>query len=460
VVPTSTGWPRFLHFETVDIEEFVRFRQRRAGHPGELLVHAEVILERDRGERLVLRLDRLVLLRLERLMQAFGVAPARHHAAGELVDDDDLAVAHDIVLVAREQLVSAQRLVDMVHRGYVLDIVERVRFEEVRLLEQALHLLHPGFGEVHGALLLIDIVVGLVEPRDEGVDRVVEVRAVVEWAGNDQRRARLVDQDRVNLIHDRIDVAALDHVLQPVFHVVAQIVEAEFVVGAVGHVAFIGRLALGIVEPMDDDADGEAEELVDLPHPFGIALGEIIVDRDHMDAAAGERIEIDRQRRHERLAFAGLHLGDAALVQHHAADQLHIEMALAERAFAGLAHGRKGRNQEIVEVLAGGEFFAEGFGARAQFFVREPPEFALERVDGIDAGTIGANAPFIGASEEFAGDGAEHAGDPFWSAARVLPRPGRTAVIVPNALTLHGFSGCRNATAHAFSSGPGRSVER
>jgi NAD(P)H-hydrate repair Nnr-like enzyme with NAD(P)H-hydrate dehydratase domain len=54
------------------------------------------------------------LLGFQRLMQAFGEAAARHHAAGELVDDDHLAIADDVVLVALEQLVRAQRLVDVV----------------------------------------------------------------------------------------------------------------------------------------------------------------------------------------------------------------------------------------------------------------------------------------------------------------------------------------------------------
>ncbi len=60
----------FEHFELVDVEELVGLGERRAGHAGELLVHAEVVLEGDRGERLVLRLDRLVLLGLQRLVQA------------------------------------------------------------------------------------------------------------------------------------------------------------------------------------------------------------------------------------------------------------------------------------------------------------------------------------------------------------------------------------------------------
>ena len=156
------------HFEAVDIHELVGFRQRRAGHAGELLVHAEVVLEGDRGERLVFRLDRLVLFRLQRLMQAFRIAPARHHAAGEFVDDDDLAVAHDVVLVALEQLVGAQRLVDVVHDRDVLDVVELAALEQAGLAQVALHLLHAGFGHGDGALLLVDLVVALVERGDVG----------------------------------------------------------------------------------------------------------------------------------------------------------------------------------------------------------------------------------------------------------------------------------------------------
>ena len=68
-----------------------------------------------------------MLLGFERLVQAFGIAPARHHAAGELVDDDDLVVLDDVVLVALEQLVGAQALVDVVDDGDVLGVVERFR---------------------------------------------------------------------------------------------------------------------------------------------------------------------------------------------------------------------------------------------------------------------------------------------------------------------------------------------
>ncbi|MFK4608031.1 hypothetical protein ABIF57_007483 [Bradyrhizobium diazoefficiens] len=401
---------RDLHdLELVDVEQFVRFGRGGAGHARKFLVHAEVVLEGDRGQRLVLGLDLDVLLGLERLVQAFRIAPARHHAAGELVDDDDLVVADDVVLVAGEQRVRAQGLVDVVHDRDVLDVVERLALELAGVAQQGFDLLHAGFGERHRALLLVDVVVGLVELGQEAVDGVVEVGAVVERAGDDQRRARFVDQDGVDFVDDGEEVRPLDHVLEPVLHVVAQIVEAVFVVGAVGDVAGIGRLALGIVETVDDHARGHAEEAVDLAHPAGVAAGEIIVDGDDVDALAGERVEIDRKRRHQRLAFAGLHLGDVALVQHHAADQLDVEMALAERALGGLAHGREGRHQQVIERLALGELLLEVGRAGLELLVGELDELGLQRVDRVDAGLISLHPPVVGGAEKLAGERADHA---------------------------------------------------
>ena len=110
--------------QLVDLGELVGFGRGGAGHAGELLVEAEIVLEGDRGEGDVFRLDGDVLLRLQRLVQAFRIAAAGHHAAGELVDDHDFAVADDVVLVDLEQLVGAQRLIDVVDEGGVGGFVE------------------------------------------------------------------------------------------------------------------------------------------------------------------------------------------------------------------------------------------------------------------------------------------------------------------------------------------------
>ena len=121
--------------------------------------------------------------------------------------------------------------------------------------------------------------------------------------------------------------------------------------------------------------------MVDRAHPVGVALGQVVVDRDDVHALAGQRIEVGGQRRDQRLALAGAHLGDLALVQHHAADQLHVEVAQAERAARGLAHHGKGLGQQVVERLAGGEPLAELDGLGRELGVGQGLQGRLERVD-------------------------------------------------------------------------------
>ncbi len=122
--------------ELIDFGEFIRLGRRRSGHPGEFAVETEIILEGDRGERHVLRLDRDMLLGFERLMQPFRVAAARHHPAGELVNNDDFALAHDVILVALEQFMRAQGLVDVMHDGDIGRLVERTFGEHPEFSQQ------------------------------------------------------------------------------------------------------------------------------------------------------------------------------------------------------------------------------------------------------------------------------------------------------------------------------------
>jgi len=209
----------------------------------------------------------------------------------------------------------------------------------------------------------------------------VELGLVFGRPRNDERRARLVDQDRVDLVDDRVGVAALGHRRDRILHVVAQIVEAEFVVRAVGHVTGVGGAAFFVGEAVHDAADAETEELVDLSHPLGVALGEIVVDGNDMHTFAGERVQVDGQGGNERFAFARLHLSDLALVQNHAADELHVEMPLSERALGGFADGGEGFGEDVFERLVPGKAVLEDLGHRLQLGVGLRLELVFQRVD-------------------------------------------------------------------------------
>ena len=166
---------------------------------------------------------------------------------------------------------------------------------------------------------------------------------------------------------------ALDVVRELELHVVAEVVEAELVVGAVGDVGGVGDLPLRVVQVVLDDADRHAEEAVDPAHPLRVAAGEVVVDGDDVDALAFERVEIGGKGRDERLAFAGLHLGDLALVQHGAADQLDVEVPHVQHAAAGLADDRERLGQQVVERLAVGEPLPELGRLAAQLLVATAP---------------------------------------------------------------------------------------
>jgi len=125
-------------------------------------------------------------------------------------------------------------------------------------------------------------------------------------------------------------------------------------------------------------ADGEAEQVIDGCHPAGIAAGEVIVDGDEVHtfahrnavqrlefprfgviapAVAGgfqpgrverQRVEVNRQGGDQGFTLAGLHLGNFALMQRYAANELDIVVAQADGALAGFAHHRKGFGKDIV----------------------------------------------------------------------------------------------------------------
>ena len=459
--------------ELVDLMELGLFGLGGPGHAGELLVHAEVVLDRDGGEGLRLLSYGNAFLGLHGLVQTVRPAAPGHQPAGELVHDEDLAVLHDVLDVFLVQRVRLEQLVDDVQRlalrrvfgfhhaapfdlllrrevGVVLQLVDGVRDvghdEERRILRR--HRLDALVGEVHGPAALVhdevqvvldvphlliarrQLAVGqavelhaldllfdallvqqlqqllvlrhaelrLVEQRRTFVSRIrvpqqrlrlrdeivrdggllahqlhdlrVELRVLLvrlgaHRAGDDQRGARLVDQDGIDFVDDRVDVRTLNPLLQAPHHVVAEIVEPELVVRAVRDVALVGGASLGAAGlGVVDAPDGEAEPLEEMAHPLRVAPRQIVVDGHEMRAAARQGVEVQRQRRDQRLPLARRHFGDFALVQHDPADELHIvghhvplqrvprhDNLAAQQPAGRLANGRERFGQHIVERL-------------------------------------------------------------------------------------------------------------
>ncbi len=186
-------------------------------------------------------------------------------------------------------------------------------------------------------------------------------------------------------------------------HVVAQIVEAELVVGAVENVGPVrlgaldrspvveaivavrrGILEGGIVDAAElvaDHTDADPERVVDRPHPTAAEAREIVVGGDEVDALAGERVEVERQGGDERLPFAGPHLGDPAGVEDDTARQLDVEVPLPIGALARLADGGECLRQEVIEGFPLREPLLERERLRGELIVVELRELWLQIVD-------------------------------------------------------------------------------
>jgi len=173
-----------------------------------------------------------------------------------------------------------------------------------------------------------------------------------------------------------------------------------------------------------DDAGGQPEERVELTHALGVAAGEVVVHGHDMDATSGEGVEVDGKCRHEGLSLAGRHLGDAPLVEHHAADELDVEVDHvpdirvvadgelgADHATCGVLHHGEGLGEDLVEALLEklrildlGEFLLPGGGLLAEGLVGKRLQGLLNLVDAGDDREHPAHLALILRTDDFLQD--------------------------------------------------------
>ena len=292
-------------------------------------------------------------------MQTFVVSAAYHDTTGELVDDKHFAVADDVVAVALHNVVCFERLTDIMVKLGVVEVGKVGNFEEF------LRPLHSVVREVYALFLFVDF---KIHARKKSFCKAV--CDYIHFAGlgslprNDKRRSRFVNQNAVHFVNDCKIEVALNHAAFCNDHVVPKIVEAEFVVRAVGDVRVVSLTLERGIHLRLYATDGKSQKAENLAHPFFVAAGEIVVDRHDVNAVSGKRVEIGRQSFGEGFAFTGFHFGDTSLMQNDAAHHLNVVRPQAQNSRAGLSDRRKSLGQYVVKRFAFRKKFFElvGFG--------------------------------------------------------------------------------------------------
>ncbi len=305
-------------------------------------------------------------------------------------------------------MVRAQARVQRVHQGQIVGVVEALILgQQSGLHQQPLDPCHAVLGQVNLAGFLVEREIARaflffldIEIRHDSVDLDVQLGAFVGRTGDDQRCSGLVDQNGIDLVDDRKVLLALHLLLQRKGHVVAQIVESELVVGAVGDVAGVGCPFGGRIHAGNGHAHGHVQRLVDRLHPGRIAARQVVVDRHHVNAPGRQRVEINGQRRDQGLAFAGLHFGDLALVQHHAADHLGVKMAHAQRSNRGFANHRERLWQKVIKSFTVFQALAEFNRLRLELVIIELLGLCLELVDPVNIPAELLEQPLVAATNQ------------------------------------------------------------
>src|SRR5262249_40313963 len=139
-----------------------------------------------------------------------------------------------------------------------------------------------------------------------------------------------------------------------------------------------------------------------------VAAGQVVVDRDHMNALTFEGVQVGRQGRDERLTFTGFHFSDLAFVKHHTANQLNVEVTHVEDAAAGLANDRQSFDEKVVERGALSDSLFEFNGFSGQVDVGEFAKAGFEGGDRRDCGQHALHFAFVFGSEDFGQNGINH----------------------------------------------------
>ncbi len=93
----------------------------------------------------------------------------------------------------------------------------------------------------------------------------------------------------------------------------------------------------------------QSEGVVDWSHPVRVTPGEVIIDRSQMASPSGQGIKVKGQSSYQGLALAGPHLGNPALMEDNAAQQLHIIVALPDGPLGSFTDSSEGFRQNIIK---------------------------------------------------------------------------------------------------------------
>ena len=157
------------------------------------------MLQRDRAENPAVGLPLEAFLRFERRLQAIGPVTIGDDPAGELVDDPDAAVAHDVVDVAPQEHVRMERAIELGQQAVVLRVVKAGRTPSARSTCSTPASVSSTSRPYSSVSKWTPGVSDATSAASRGADEISRPTLPAITSGH----ARLVDQERVGFVDER-----------------------------------------------------------------------------------------------------------------------------------------------------------------------------------------------------------------------------------------------------------------
>ena len=350
--------------QSVDRFEFLRRCNGSTCHTSLLLILIEEILERDRRHCLCLALNINMFLGLQSLMQAIRKTPAFHDTTCKTVHQHHSAVFDHVIPVTLIQRMCLQSHLHMMTEHQML------RIGIILQVQDLLDLPDTPVRQVHAAVLFIDhIIAGLLSSiagqriqladltrtgaalqlLHQVITLPVKLQSRAFHTRNNQRRPGLVDQYRIDFVHDRIKKTPLHAALLIHYHVITQIVESQFIVRHIRDIAGICLLTAQRVHPLQNHAHRYTEKPMNPSDIHRITVGQIIINSHNMHAAARQTHQIRRKSCHKGLTLASLHLSNMPLVKGNTAQNLNVIRIQSDRTISCFPDRCKRLRQQLIQ---------------------------------------------------------------------------------------------------------------
>ncbi len=120
-------------------------------------------------------------------------------------------------------------------------------------------------------------------------------------------------------------VLALNQLFLFNYHVITEVIEAEFVISSVSNVFAIGfSSAFRIWFVIVNTGNFQPVEIEDWFVPFGITFCKIVVNGDNMNTTFCKCIQVSREDSYQSFTFTGFHFCDLTLMKCNGTNQLYI----------------------------------------------------------------------------------------------------------------------------------------